>query len=128
MCDSEDEMDTQGVVIEKLPTVGSAYSLKTIKQGRRVSIKETVNFQGDIATVKETGSHRNVGRRNLRKDNLSVLLYNAKRIVNFKHSTEKQKAAAQYMLEQHEKGIIHFGTINTVKGIIRTLSKQYREF
>lgn len=37
---SEDEIN--GVKIQRLPTVGSPYSIKTIKQGRRLSISDTL--------------------------------------------------------------------------------------
>jgi hypothetical protein len=125
--ESEDDMDTQGVVIEKLPTVGEAYSIKTVKQGRRASLSETVRFQGDLVTAKIAGKTKRVaGRRALRRDGKDTAAANAKRIINFQFATEGQKTAARLFLQDIEED--RWTRLNLIVGITRTLSIKYKEF
>lgn len=125
-----DMNDTQGVVIEKLPTIGEAYTLKTIKQGRQVSVSDVLHCRTDALVIKTNGMSSNVvGYRNHRKVDTTVLVHNAKRILKFDKATPSQKMTAERLLKIIEAGGKDFFNYpKTIQGIVRTLGKKYREF
>lgn len=118
----------QGVKIERLPTIGEPYTLKTRKQGRVGSIYD--NIKDDL--TRYTKDHVNESKqgktRGVRIDK-SVWLNNAKRIIAYPNASKSQKAAAQRLLNLMDKeGVELRAAITLVQGITRTLSRRYRDF
>ena len=77
---------------EKLPTIGSALSIKTRKQGRIDNLSSLKNDEFLLVRNRETSS--NLKKRSYRKCSLAITKMNAIRIINFNQSTTKQKEVA----------------------------------
>jgi hypothetical protein len=121
------EDDTyEGVVIERLPTIGEAYSMKTISQGRVGNIYE--NCMSEPLLVRKGRGRVAIGHRSLRADNTATLVFNANRIIKFKHATPRQVALAVKLLGLIESKAIFANEAKTVFGITRSLSKKHKDF
>lgn len=118
----------QGVKIERLPTVGEAYILKTMKQGRVGSIYDNVKVDLTRYTKDQANQSKLAKTRSLRADKGSWL-NNAKRIIAYPSASKSQKAAAQSLLNLIAKEDTELqAAITLVQRITRTLSRTYRDF
>jgi len=116
------------VEIEYLPTMGSPESIKTLKQGRTHGLKDQKEAI-DYVYSSKTSSHK---PRFSRQTTILEHKVNAKRIINFKFASEKQKAVARQVLEGIETGNIVPGKLAVLSrlmvSIVRTLSFRFKDF
>jgi uncharacterized transporter YbjL len=94
------EEEKEDVEIEYLPTLGEAYSTKTIKQGRKLKTQQEKIFD-DIMSGSFTRSSTSRSLFSKRRSTLSLNDYKVMcaRIIRFEKSTEKEKEVARKLIE-----------------------------
>lgn len=114
--------------VEYLPTIGEALSVQTRKQGRQRPMRDYRNIH---QTKEPNGTTRGnlekqIHARLYRKAPLGIVLANAKRIVDFKWASVKEKETAKLFIELYPDGIESWMT-RVVQSITRRLSTRYNK-
>ena len=87
--------DEKNIEIEYIPPMGSAYSMKTVKQGRKLSpLQEKVIDDISSGIYKAKG----FGRKELRRHTENGLKVLCGRIIRFHRSSEKEVKTARSLL------------------------------
>jgi len=130
MFEEEKEKEfVDGVEVQKLPTIGEAYSMKTAKQGRVGTVKQNSGYDATDIARTIVSNKTKYKARSFRKNTLVEVKFNCKRIINYKLATTAMKKAATDCLHNIETAErVNNYLITTVNGITRTLSKKYKDF
>jgi len=121
-----------GVLVEKIPTMGEAESIKTIKQGRNKSLK-TIATNITYADLARKEGTNILGRKAYKGNTISMTRVLCNRILKFDKSSAGQKKLCYAWLNRIDREEKNFysdsiSLARKIQNINRSLFRKFKEY